>query len=328
MKRIGHSIFQIRRVRTNVCAALICLIAAAVSVQAQQTELDGTPITDSVYRGFQSTYRKYAVLVSGVGDGFAVIPEYDRRLQSSRNITTSQAMSQLKVEEEVTAGGLTRKRVKHPDRADAEAYSRALPNLRVGSYGWVASAEIVKIIDRNQMIIKEVWLVDRTKLRTAYEKDRAQSARGNDGEPNRELLNFNYAKRIEMMEQQEERDEGFEEQFRLVGYDTRGLRVGDRWKGLNSEGFQVAVASWEEPELDEDNGRRRRRVEPRLVLTEVERLMRKTVDEQGFKRLLDARGMTVEDFVGLVRALREQDRRNADERIINALLPPEVDRDD
>ncbi|MFK7788117.1 MAG: hypothetical protein AB8C95_01320, partial [Phycisphaeraceae bacterium] len=216
----------------------------------------------------------------------------------------------------------------YPDRADAEAYSKALPELAVGSYGWVASAEVVKIISRKQMIVKEVWLVDRPKLRAAYEKDSAKSARENDGEPNRDLLNFNYGQRIKMMQQQEDRDEGFERQFRLVGFDTRGLRVGDRWKGLNSEGFKVAVAYWEEPEVEEDDRRRRRDAEPRLVLTEVESLMRKALDEKGFKELLGEREMTVAAFVDLVRTLRENDRRNAEERIINALLPPEVDLDD
>lgn len=311
-------------------SALICLLSiAAHSTQARQTELDGTPIADAVYRGFQTNFRKYATLVSEVDAGFAVIPKYDRRLDSSRNITTSQAMDLLKVEKEVRTGNLVRKRVAYPDRADAEAYSRALPKMEVGQYGWIASVEVVKIIDRKQMIVKDVWLVDRPAVRAEYEKARQRSARENNGEENKDLLQFNYAKRIEMVEQQDDRDEGFTEQFRLIGYDTRGLRVGDRWKGDNDEGFQVAVAFWEEPEPDEaDDRRSRRKADPRLVLTEVENLMRKTVDEQGFKELLAQREMTVAGFVDLVRTVRERDRRNAEERIFNAIMPPEVDRDD
>lgn len=327
-----HGPHTLRRANLRTCLlfVLVCLLGTtAFNTQARQTELDGTPIADPIYRGFQANYRKYATLISKVDGGFAVIPKYDRRLDSSRNISTSQAMDLLKVEKEITQGNLTRKRVAYPDRADAEAFSKALPKLEVGNYGWVASAEVVKIIDRKQMIVKEVWLVDRPTVRAEYEKDRQQSARENGGEENKELLKFNYAKRIEMVEQQEDRDEGFEEQFRLVGYDTRGLRVGDRWKGLNDEGFQVAVAYWEEPEPDEEQeSRRRRNDDPRLVLTEVETMMRKTIDEQGFKELLGERDMTVADFVELVRDVRENDRRNAEERIINALLPPEVDRDD
>jgi len=311
---------------------LVGLLAFAPNqAQARQTELDGTPIPAPIYSSFQSNWRKYATLAAEIDGGFIVIPTYDRRLDSSRGINATQTMDELKVEKEERKGNLVRKRVAYPDRADAEAYSKALPELSVGSYGWVASAEIVKVIDRKQMIIKDVWLVDRPKLRAAYEKDKAKSARENDGEANRDLLNFNYGQRIKMMEQQEDRDEGFESQFRLVGYDTRGLRVGDRWKGLNSEGFQVGVAYWEEPEPEPDKKASRRRRgddDPRLVLTEVESLMRKTLDEKGFKAMLKDRGMTVAAFVDLVRTLRENDRRNAEDRILNALLPPEADLDD
>lgn len=326
---VGRRLFQFSTYAFSPCLLLVCLFALpAFTTQARQTELDGTPIPDAIYRGFQSNYRQYAALISEIDGGFAVIPKYDRRLESSRGINTSQAMDLLKVEKEVKTGNLVRKRVKYPDRADAEAYSKALPSLEVGSYGWVASAQVVEIIDRKQLIVKEIWLVDRGKLRGEYEKDKAESARQNNGEPNKELLKFNYAERIKMKEQQEDSDEGFEEQFRIVGYDTRGLRVGDRWKGHNDEGFQVAVAYWEEPEPEEGESRRRRKDDPRLVLTEVQSLMRDTLDEQGFKKLLNARGMSVADFVDLVRTVRERDRRNAEERIMNALLPPEVDRDD
>ena len=331
MKRIGQHLLINHSLKRLLLLILVGLFAfAPIPTQARQTELDGTPIPDPIYSSFQSNWRKYATLAVEVDGGFALFPTYDRRLDSSRGISTSQAMDKLKVEKEEQNGNLVRKRVAYPDRADAEAYSKALPELTVGSYGWVASAEVVKIIDRKQMIIKEVWLVDRPKLRAEYEKDKAKSERENNGEANRELLNFNYGERIKMMEQQEDRDEGFERQFRLVGYDTRGLRVGDRWKGLNSEGFQVGVAYWEEPEPDPDEkqSRRRRDSDPRLVLTEVESSMRKTLDEDGFKALLKDRGMTVAAFVDLVRTLRENDRRNAEDRILNSLLPPQVDLDD
>lgn len=302
-----------------------------VDLQARPIELDGTAIEGRIYRAFQSNYRKYAVRIGEIDTGHVVIPEYDRRLESSRNLRPSEAMEQLKIEEEVITGNLTRKRVKYPDRADAEAFSRALPSLKVGQYGWVASAEVVKIIDQKQMIVKEIWLVDRPKLRAAYEDDKAESARQNKGEPDKALLDFNYAERIKMLKQQERRDEGFEREFRLVGFDTRGLRVGDRWQGENDAGFQVAVAFWEKPEPEIEEGKRRRRrrnKDQRLVLTEVQDLMRKTVGERSFKNLLGARDLTVTAFVELMQTLRARDRRNAEERIMNALLPPVIDPKD
>lgn len=315
--------------RSCLIVLLIVLLSApCFGTQARPTELDGTPIADSVYRSFQSNYRKYAVLIGKIDSGHVVIPKYDRRRESSRHLTVANAMELLKAEQEVVSGNLVRKRTRYPDRADAEAYSKALPEMAVGQYGWVASAEVVKIIDRKQMVVKDVWLVDRPTLREAYEKDKAESERRNDGEANKERLNFNYAQRIKMMQQQEDREEGFEREFRLVGYDTRGLRVGDRWKGDNDAGFQVAVAFWEKPGAVEGQSRRRRANTPRLVLTEIEDLMRDTLDEQGFKELLCARDLTVTEFVDLIRTVRERDRRNAEERILITLLPPEIALDD
>lgn len=333
MKQINRLALRVNGLRQLLLLVLVgTFTLATYDTIARQTEVDGTPIASDIYSSFQSNYRRYAVFINEIEGGFAVIPNYDRRLPSSRGINTTQAMEHLKVEKEVRNGNLVQNRVKYPDRADAEAYSRALPNLDVGSYGWVASAEVVKIIDRKQMIVKDIWLIDRPKVRAAYEKDKARSARDNGGEENKELLNFNYAARIAMVEQQEDRDEGFERQFRLVGYDTRGLRVGDRWKGLNDEGFQVGVAMWEQPEAEEEEKKSKRRSrrdnDPRLVLTELEKLMRKSINEQGFKELLADREMTVTAFVDLVRSMREQDRRNAEERIINALLPPEHNLED
>ena len=202
MNRNRYDQLRMDHFRLCLFVVLIGLLALpAGSVQARQTELDGTPIPDAIYRGFQSNYRQYANMICEVDGGFAVIPTYDRRLQSSRGINTGQAMEKLKVEKEVKTGNLVRKRVKYPDRADAEAYSKALPSLEVGNYGWAASAEVVKIIDRKQMIVNEVWLVERHKPPAADEKDRQRSARENNGEENKELLNFNYAQRIKMMEQ-------------------------------------------------------------------------------------------------------------------------------
>jgi|GEM_PF-2290644 len=317
-----------RRITIALLLGLVFLAAAPVA--ARLTEADGTPIPDPVYRSYQANWQKYGVFASEIDGGYAFLPKYDRRLESSRGISTSQAMERLKVEKEVKQGNLVRKRTAYPDRADAEAYSRALPELKVGAYGWVASAEVVKIIGRQEMIVKEIWLVDRPKLRAAYEKDQAKMER-ETGEVNRELLKFNYGQRIKMMDQQEDNDEGFEREFRLLGYDTRGLRVGDRWKGHNDEGFQVGVVKWEIPEPEEEEGSSRRRRggdDPRLVLSELANLMRRTVNEEGFKELLAERELTVADFVDLVRTLRERDRRNAEERILNALLLPEMEIDD
>lgn len=304
-------------------------LSSVPNAEARETEVDGTPIADAVYRGFRANWRKYAAYASELDGGYVFIPHYDRRLDSSRGLSVTEAMEAMKVQREVKTGNLTRKQTVYPDRADAEAYVKALPNLDIGSYGWVDSAEVVEVLGRDEMIVKALWLVDRNELRAAYTRDQERMER-ETGEINRDVLNFDYRQRIRLMEQQEDDDNGFGATFRLVGYDTRGLRVGDRWEGLEDAGFQVGVVRWEKVEEDEGDDRRRRRSEPeaRLVLTELEDQMRRGVDEAGFKMMLAERGMTVADFVDLIRTMRDKDPKNAEERIRDAILPPEIRTDD
>lgn len=304
------------------CIAVL-LGGLALPALAEQAELDGSRIDDRTWRGFQSNWRRYAQFASETPGGYVMIPKYDRRLESSAGLTTSQAMEKLTKTWEEQSGALVTKKSKSPPRDDAEAYARALPELKVGAYGWVASAEIVKIIDGKQMIVRELHLVNLEKMAAAYKEDEARMARQNNGEIDRDALHFDYGARIKLMDYQKDKRSGFTRSFRLVGYDTRGLRVGDRWAGPNDKGFQVGVARWETPTAEEAEGLRRDERGPRLVLTEVAQTMRETLDEEGFKKLLKERGMTIADFVELVRTLRETDRENAEERIINALMPEE-----
>lgn len=315
------------RVPGNRLIMALLSLMLVLPAAARETEVDGTPIDRAVYRGYEANWRKYARFACEIDGGYAFFPNYDRRHESSRGLTVSQVMDQMTERWEERKGNLVVKKSKAPPREDAEAYARALPSLDVGSYGWVASAEVVKVIDKNTMIVREVWLVNNTRLRKSYEEDQEQLER-RTGQVNHDELRFDYKARIKLKEQQEDDDEGFTETFRLIGYDTRGLRVGDRWEGPNNEGFQVGVVRWETPEPEEENSRRRGREEPRLVLSKVEDAMRTTLDEEGFKKLLDERGMTVVAFVDLVRDMRERDRENAEERIINALLPPEREEEE
>jgi len=306
----------------KVWFVLAAMLIGGHKLYAQAKELDGTPIDDRVYKSFDSNWRKYARYAGDIGEGFAFIPTYQKRYESSRNILVGDAIEQLSEVKEVRTGNLVQKKVRRASQADAEAYVRALPDLKIGSYGWIVSAQIVEVINENQMIIQGLWLVDRDKLRAEYAKDEQESARRNNGEADKDQLYFLYQSRIKLMEAQEDDDAGYLDRFRLVGYDTRGLRPGDRWQGPNSAGLQVGVVRWETPEPKEGE-RRSSRDKPRLVLSEVEHAMRKNPDEKGFIELLAQAGMTVAEFVDFVRTIRDNDPANAEERILNSLMPPD-----
>lgn len=302
---------------------LVLMLAVTPATQAQNdTELDGTKIDKDVYRTFVSNYRKYSRYAFETDAGIGVFPSYNRRYASSLGMTTTEAVKEFSETSEVRSGNLVRKVERQPPREDAEAYVKALPDTKIGSYGWVHSAQIVEVIDDNNMLIRELWLVDEEAVVKEYREDEENSARRNGGEADEEELKFNYKQRGVLINKQGEKKLGYSATHRLTGFDTRGLRVGDRWAGPRSEGIQIGVLKWESPDRDEEGGRKS--LKRRLVMTEIEQSSREVVDEQGFKRLLQERDMTVADFVELMRVLREQDRRTADERIINALLPEDV----
>ena len=309
------------------------LLASAAPTFAEPKELDGSAIDERVYRTFYSNFKKYAQFACEVDGGYGLIPEYSRRNDSSRGMTVNEVLDKQSEETTIRTGTLVQKKKRTPPREDAMAYVNALPDVRVGSYGNVASAKVLHVIDGNQMIVTELWLIDRDTLREEYERDEQRSEKKNDGRADRDELEFNYKSRIWLRKQQESSRFGFTGVFRIVGYDTRGVRPGERWKGPKDDGFQVGVIKWEESDRDEFEGldketRRAIGSRPRLVISELTLTMRNQVDEQGFKKLLKERGMTVQQFVDVMQRMRDIDRRNADERILEALLPPDEDDDD
>lgn len=327
-------------VKRWVVAGLALL--ATVSASADAFEVDGTPIRGAIYDVFRSNWRQYAQYACEVDGVYAYFPSYDTRFESSINMTETQALEHLSVHYEERSGNLVSQRVRRPQRADAAALSRALPGLEVGNYGWIDSVEIVEIIDENQMLVRNVWLIDREELRRDYRADQAEMERQNNGEADHTELRFQYATRLGLMSLQEDRDRGYMDTFRLVGVNTRGLQVGDRWDGPNDEGLKIGVLRWEVPQAEDDapeqpqsniyrpgstpnlttRNRRSTETPPRLVIGPIEQPMRQNLTEQQFKHLLDDRGMTVTGFVELMREMREDDRDNADERIMNTLMPP------
>lgn len=324
-----------RQWMTQWCVLLLIGVCAAPA-GAQPKELDGTEIEDAIYRAFSSNWRKYARHGCEIEGFYAYFPKYDRRYESSLNQSTSQVMDEMTERWEENAGNLIIKKSKRPPREDAEAFAKALPDMKIGSYGWVDSVEIVKVIDRDEMYVREIWLVDKDKLRKEYASEQEKIERRNGDEAAEEELKFDYAARIKLKDLQEQRQTGFTDTFRLTGFDTRGLRVGSRWHGPNNEGFQVGVVRWEVPKVedeeaeagDEDDRRRsrsrRRDPDPIRVLAPIEEPMRESLNEEQFKKMLLDRGMTVTGFVDLLRSMRDLDRRNADERIHNELIPPEA----
>lgn len=311
--------------------AAVLLASVAHADPPANTELNGDPIDPRTYRAWAGNYRTLARYCAAFEGDFLVVPDYERRVPSSRGLTRSRANDELTVTWRETRGGLSQNRMREPEPEEVHAYAYLLPSVEVGTYGYLHSVEIVEILGPEEMLVREVWLVDRQALRAAYDRD-SRRARESGARNFREQLDALYEHRQAAEEMQDD-EPMFDETHRLIGYPTRGLRAGERWEGEEDEGIQVALARWELPELDDGDGtgsRRRSTKDPRMLMVNPQRVMRDTLDEAGMMRLLDARGLTVAAFVEMMREMREQfrDRDEADQRLIQVLLPPMPEEED
>ncbi|MEM1355695.1 MAG: hypothetical protein AAGC44_14495 [Planctomycetota bacterium] len=292
------------------------------STRAQTaTEVDGTPLDSRTRRAWAGNYREYARYIAIFEEGYIVVPGYERRANSSRGMSVREAEERLKVTWTEDGGLILQDRTWRPPREEIEAYAKLLPALRLGVFGYVHSVEVVEILGPEEMLVKDLWILDADALDRQYRRDQAEGRASRDRNYT-QLLEAAYSKRLELADLQDERE--FQETFRLVGYRTRGLREGVRFDGLDDEGFQVAFVSWDMPaeEDQQDNRlRRSRRGEGVRVLADPAKVMRHTIDEQEFIELLKQKEMTIAGFVNLVRGARQQDRDTADSVILSELMP-------
>jgi len=312
------------------CTAAALLIGATPQADADpptHTELNGDPIDSRTYRAWASNYRHIARHCFEYEGEFVVVPGYDRRVPNSRGLTRARAVDELTVTWRETRGGIRQTFEREPEPGEVDAYINALPDVRPGSFGHLASARVVAILGPEEMLVADLQLIDMEELEDDYKRDEAR-ARAQGVRDFREALNQRYEHRLAVKELQDDAEDLLEPAHRLVGYPTRRVRVGDVWTGPQREGIQVAIARYEY--LDEEQletADRRFHGDPeqvRMLMINPEPALRRPLEEEGMVRLLDARGMTIAGFVEMMRELRDEvrDRDEADLELVEQLLPP------
>jgi len=312
-----------RFLRPIALLALLCAIPLQAAAQVT-TELDGTPLDTRTRRAWAGNYREFARYIAPFEDGLVVIPNYERGHDNSFGISFGQAENELKVTWKEKNGIVVQDRNWTPPREEVEAYTKLLPSLDLGTFGYIHSVEVVELLGPDQMLVTDLWILDEQALEQQYDRDEAQGRASGD-RSYRQVLDAAYKRRLELADLQGDRD--FDGPFRLVGYQTRGLAKGQRYTGPNREGFQIAFAAWDIPPQEEGRGRTSRRNAVR-VLIDPASVMRNSATEQQFVELLGQKGMTIAGFVELVRGAREQDRDTADSVVLAELMPAGPDDED
>ena len=261
---------------------------------------------------------------------YVVCPSYSPQFDSSRLIEFHDALRQHATTERVRIGpNLTKSVVIQPDRDDLQAAIRALPDLQIGSWGYIHSGNVVEVVDDDQVMLDSIWLVDKNEIKRLKDQRedelksdaerRAEAERRQTGRRVRvdkrtisDKADFEFQFREKLADQQ--RDASFRTPVRLVGFPTAGLVKRMRWDGgAGSDGLQIAVVMMEEYGDA-------KKPKQRMVAVPA-RWFREGLSEAQFIDMLSKRNMTVAEFVDFMQNVKRDNPQEAEQRIFSVLTP-------
>jgi len=213
----------VRGYAAHIIAGLIALLllsmaAPQASAQRREDPLAGLDRRDRVL--FQRYTRLFCAQFFRYGDNrYVILPNYVRRRENSSGLSYDQATEMMvEIVERKTGLGTVKDKV-FPPTAEVIARAKVLPAIDVGHYGFVNAFRIQEIVGPDEMIVRDIELIPEQVLgdrgdKNTYRRERhkLQEAHGHD-------------------------------MFRLLGFETKGLRVGQEYKGPRDKGMQIAVMS-------------------------------------------------------------------------------------
>lgn len=105
-------------------------------------------------------WRVYARRFVALDGDYAALATFDPRYPSSAGTTVSQAIRQNTESVRVSSGNLSRTVAIKPDRDDVEPAAKAIPDIKVGEYGWIDSAKVDEVLGPDAMVVSAIWLLD------------------------------------------------------------------------------------------------------------------------------------------------------------------------
>ncbi|MEM9414799.1 MAG: hypothetical protein AAGA29_04885 [Planctomycetota bacterium] len=310
--------------------------ASGDGVAAKMVE-DSDPRVD---RTWVREWEKFAVFYVPFEDGYVCFPDYSPDRPSSAATEVEDYIRETAYEAEFKDEH-TRDRsiiITKPVE-DAQAALWLLRDPQPGQYGYISTGAIERIIDRDEMILRSVLLLDgalvnadrRAENQTIHDRARelaegrtrrqAPKQQGNRADRRQdaaqrqrsirqlrqiltEALAFRFADRQSALERQ--REEEFRQlRWRIVGYNTERLVIEERWPQgeVASRGLHLAIVA----------------VEDGQVTAIPVALLERDLTEVQFLEVIASRGYTKAQFVALVDEMRREHRRDYVEHVINRL---------
>lgn len=295
-------------------AVLLLVCAGATLLEAQDSTSASARDIDLTW---QRHWKNYARRCIKLRDTYYTCATYEPQFPSSRGITTIGLRQKTSREVTERKGlNLTVKRNMVKPNEEIDLGAKALPEVAIGHYGFIHSAEVLDILGPDEMVIAGVWLVDPKEVQAQREREREKLLKQNVNRADLPLIiEWQFEYRDEHLKKQSDRS--FRTPIKLRGYSTQGLTKGDRWNGKEGPP-QIAIVG---EEVGETKSKFRK---PTSILLAVpaDSFMRGISDEKEFTAMLESRGFTKTTFTQLLideRKLNPTDDRLADAFIFNKL---------
>lgn len=206
--------------RRIVELVVVVLLAGwlATPAEALRREDPLAGLTSSQRRVFQNYTRLYCQQFFRFDDDrFVLLPNYQRSRENSTGRTYDQAMEEM-TEIEIVKIRSSKKEIKHPPpAAEVIISARVIPAIDVGHYGFVNSVIIKDIVGPKEMIVTTLELIPPSEV--GREKNTLRKAAAKRQKE--------YARKT----------------YRLLGFNTKDLKAGDKYYGPRKKGLQIAVMS-------------------------------------------------------------------------------------
>ena len=268
--------------------------------------------TNRLWKQFWKDYAARCILFE---NRFVLIPNYDPKFPSSRNVSVEECAS--------PPAGTRPPMISE----EAQAYAMAVPELSVGQYGYLFSGEVAKVFGPQDAVLRNVKILDDETVNKAYQAEsdkifsKVEEFQRQTWERTRKNIDFEtarhqfqdqldakYKQRKDLIHTQEQM--GFDFQIHIKGFDTQKMISGARWSGPNGTGFQVAIIGVESfSEYSESH-------KQRLVAVPLERFKTGLTEEQ-FKKMLTERHLSMAQLVDTVMAERRKDSTDFKTRVMN-----------
>jgi|GEM_PF-4184408 len=298
-------------------AALFGVMLLSVGVNAASDDLptvefvsaDQIKISDAQVNSLWPVHwPRYADRYLKLDDDLVASAHYDTRYPSSSGVTMHEVLqgAMRKMRIQIFSNLVKDVRYTIP-RAEAEAVAKVIPDLALGEYGYIHSAEVVQVLGPDEMVVKDVWLIDEQSLQKQMEQSRGQSRRATR---TTRTAGNEFLRRRELVDRQD--DSVYQQTHRIRKFPTRGLAVGERWYGTDrGQGIQVAVVAIDES-LSKSSSRssrfRRRSKSNHFIMIPAQLFSPQQVNEEQFLSVLTEADLGKQQFIATILEVQPSQR--------------------